>query len=655
MDTGFISFLQNLWPFSSRKLDDLKLSDQIVGKLSIPDQTKQFVFVIREPESQSIIYILATQNLSEQSAIDAEFLIKEIRPDAVIAQVACSALTEVQEDEKNNSRENCDDNDQVNVVPTSSFGVIKGCFINKINKDKYESLAGNEVLKEIFGIGFYGHFLAAEKAAKEVGSSILLLYDNGNVRANSVWRSIFGMLEGSFINKNNKDKYESLAGGEFVNNFQALGSSSLVPQKMGSLALPSLKRLCLTNDLHSQMVKSLVSHSVSKLGSGSVSVSDRLGDSQPKCDYQAPSYAQTVYLLLNDLHDIFADLPSIGRAFAYAQKMLYKVDRGETVETQLLSEVCAFRIAIEGMRIGLNSAGRCPTNKMGNQISSNSGFSELSTEDKFHALFAKALRSQTKKFKSVVAIVDASSLAGLRKHWNIPLPPEVEESIDQFFTAHDENLASENVDRKGILSNKPVVAVGAGATAVLGASSLSKLGSASTFMKFVAFKVPVSLKLTLAQSQKAVAIALSKILGPSKVVIPGIGSSGVKTTSIMKATGSAEKIRTVAHSVITYAERTSISTMRTVFYEIMRKRRVRPIGFMPWATFGCSVATCIGLLKYGDGIECAVESVPAAPRIASLGRGLQSLHQASRVVSDSPNIREAIGSLLYSSKKVKVQ
>ncbi|OVA04623.1 hypothetical protein BVC80_1713g66 [Macleaya cordata] len=289
---------------------------------------------------------LSLPNLSEQSAIDAEYLIREIRPDAVIAQVASSALTEIQEEENNYSRNN-GDNGQVNIVPTSSFGVIKGYFINMINKDKNECLAENEVLKEIFEIGFYGHFLAAKNVAKEVGSSFLLLYDNE--LANSSWTSFFGVFKGCFINKNEKHTYESLAGSEVL-NIQALGSRSLVPQKMGSLALPSLKRLSLTNDLHSQMVKSIVSQSVSKLSYGSLSISEAgLGDSQLKCDYQAPSYAQTVYPLLNDLHDIFADLPSIGRAFAYAQKMLYKVDKGETMETQLLSEVHAFRVALEGM------------------------------------------------------------------------------------------------------------------------------------------------------------------------------------------------------------------------------------------------------------------------------------------------------------------
>ncbi|RZC63527.1 hypothetical protein C5167_025280 [Papaver somniferum] len=638
--TVIISLLQNIWPFKKpNKPEDLRISDELVNKLAIPDQTKQFVFAIKDPKSESVIYILAAQNLSQQSGLDAEILIKEVKPDAVIAQVSYTALTVIREEEKNYN------------VPTSSFGVIKGCFLNKINKERYDSLAENQVLKEIFGIGFNGHFLSAEKAAKEVGSLIYVLYDNEPAGDPNPYLPSW-LFKGPVMSMNVKEMFGSMiSGGSSDVNSQPLGSSSLVPHKMGSLcALSGSKRLCLTNDFYSNMVKSVVSRSVSNLSIGSEA---KLGDARPKCDYQAPSYAQTLYPLLTDLYDIFDDLPSIGRAFAYAQKMLYNVEKGETVETQILSEVLAFRVAIEGMRLGLNTGGRCASNQMMNQISSENGYSELSSEDKLHALFAKALQSQTEKFKSVVAIVDASTLGGLRKHWNTILPPEVDDAIEYFFTEHEENSASENTEKKGLLSKKPVVAVGAGATAVLGASSLSKLLPVSPLLKLAAYKT-AAMKFTIAQTQKALSIAFSKSLTASKLVFHGIGSSGAKT-SVMKAAVSAEKVRTVAHSVITYAEKTSFSTMRTVFYEIMRKRRIRPVGFVPWATFGCSIGACAGLLVYGDGIECAVESVPVATRIASLGRGVQNLHEASQVVANNTEIREAVQSLLYGSKTVKVK
>ncbi|KAI3688375.1 hypothetical protein L1987_82087 [Smallanthus sonchifolius] len=190
-------------------------------------------------------------------------------------------------------------------------------------------------------------------------------------------------------------------------------------------------------------------------------------------------------------------------------------------------------------------------------------------------------------------------------------------------------------DKRRKLKNKPVVAVGAGATAVIGVSSLSKVLPASSLIKVVTFKVPFSLKLIMTQTQKLVSISISKILGPTKIIAPGMFNSGLNATSSMKAAASAEKIRTIVHSVIASAEKTSLSAMRSAFYEIMRKRRIRPIGVLPWATFGGSVATCTSLLVYGDGIECAVESFPSAPLIACLGRGIESLQLASQLVEQS--------------------
>ncbi|XP_042488620.1 uncharacterized protein LOC122068786 [Macadamia integrifolia] len=632
----WLSRLQSLWPFSLRKPDDLKVSDGLVHRLSLPEQTKQFVFAICVPESQSVIYILASQNLSERSAADAECLIKAIRPEVVIAQVSPSALLEIQDEESILGK------DLENTVPTSAFGVLKGCFVNKINKDKYENLASGVVLREIFGVGFHGHFLAAKKAANEVGSSFLLL-ESPHVKA----------CEGSTTEA------------EVGNKFQALGlqPSNLVPQRVGCLVSSSSNRFCLADDLQSQILKSLVSApylSISDAATSSSVSGAGFGDYQPMSNYQAPSFAQSIYSLLTDLHDIFTDLPLIGRALAHTQKMLFDVEQGETVDMKLLSEIHNFRVAVEGLRIALNGSGRCATKKMGNNNKDQLEFAELSTEEKSDVLFAQALRSQTKKFRSIVAIVDASRLAGLRKHWNTSVPQDIEDLVERLFTEHecDEEMSTAgNMERRRLLADKPVVAVGAGATVVLGASSLSKVLPASMFVKLFTYKVPASLKILLTQSQKAAAIAFGKTVGSSKVLAPGLATSGAKTSSAMKAAASAEKIRAVTHSVIASAERTSFSAMRTAFYEIMRKRRVQPVRAMPWATFMCSVATCTGLLVYGDGIEFALESLPVAPSIANLGRGLQSLQQASEAVrqSNSTKIQEAMQSLMYSFTKRKLQ
>ncbi|KAM2069069.1 hypothetical protein FF2_000646 [Malus domestica] len=89
----------------------------------------------------------------------------------------------------------------------------------------------------------------------------------------------------------------------------------------------------------------------------------------------------------------------------------------------------------------------------------------------------------------------------------------------------------------------------------------------------------------------------------------------------------------------------------------MRKQHIRKIGVLPWATFGCSIATCAGLVAYGDGIECAAESLPAAPSTASLGCGIQSLHLASQEIArrDSMKLLKSIESLMYRLKKVRTQ
>ncbi|KAK6144143.1 hypothetical protein DH2020_020963 [Rehmannia glutinosa] len=633
--------VQNLWPFSAFVFNDLRASDGIVKKLPIPESTKHFVYAIREPESQAVIYVLTVQNLSERSALDAECLIREIKPDAVVVQVGrlndseMSGLREgLMKDGKNGENGGSVDED---TVPTSVFEVLKKCFMHKISKEKYEDVAGSLVLREIFGVSFNGHFIAAKKAAEEVGSSFLML-ESPFVKCSTDGDNVSDV--------DSEDEAVVNLGTGFQNAF-GLQPSNLVPARMGnSIVSMNSRAFHLTDDVQSRMVKSLSSYLV-RLNPVSRSAGE---DVRPLADYEVPQFAKCVYPLLVDLHDIFVDIPSMGTALACAQKMLCDVNKGEIVDNRLLSEVYAFQIAVEGLRIALNNAGRM----IKNSVSPHCEFSDLPMEEKSHAILAQALRSQTNKYKSMVAVVDASGLAGLRKHWKTIVPPEVKDMVDQLVTNFgDDGELSNHSNRKWLLADKPMVAVGAGATAIVGASSLSKVVPASTFIKIATFHVPASLKLILTQTQKAVLLAFGKTLGPTKVGMTGSTLKG----SAIKAAASAEKIRAVAHSVIASAEKTSLSAMRTAFYEIMRKRRVRPIGVLPFVTFGCSIATCSGLLVYGDGIECAAESFPVAPSIASLGRGIQSLHQASQVVrqAESSRIQKSIESLLYKCKNLKIQ
>ncbi|KAF3775148.1 hypothetical protein EJ110_NYTH51131 [Nymphaea thermarum] len=648
MTSSLLLRLQNIWPFSLSKPDDLKTSNGLVRGLKIPEHTKKFVFALREPQSNSVVYILATQNLSEQSSLDAESLIKEVKPDAIVAQVSNSTMDDILSEEIN-LRE-----DQSRMVPMSYFGVLKGCFKEKLNKVEYENMAGCQVLEQIFGVGFYGHFLAAKKASMEVKSPLFLL--------DSPSRSC------ALDHHNEGDSGASSVQGKATQaSSSLLQSNGFNPGKLvvqsGDVSKILCKRICLTDKFELTAVKSLASSldfSISKLDA----VPKR---SQANCDsnldFEVPSYAQSFYLLLTDLQNIFIDLPIIGKAMVHAQKVLVNVDRGEKVDPEVLCEARKLKIAVEGLRIALNDVARSPLCKNGKD-SGNIAFSDLPYEEKRHILFAQALKSQARKYGSLVAIVDVSSLAGIRRHWDNPVPPEISDLASECFTLFEDNgeaALGYLTDRKRLLTDKPVIAVGAGATAILGVTALPKALPLSSFFKLITYKVPVTVKMGLTHAPRAIA-ALGKFFGtpklfaPLKATVSGLAGSGTNM-STMKVAASAEKIRAVAHGVIASAERTSFSAMRTAFYGIMKSYRGQPVGVTPWAAFGFSVAACSGLLMFGDGIECAAEAVPAAATIACLGRGLRSLHEASEAVkhSDSSKLQEIIHNALYNMKIKRIQ
>ncbi|TQD84821.1 hypothetical protein C1H46_029599 [Malus baccata] len=63
----------------------------------------------------------------------------------------------------------------------------------------------------------------------------------------------------------------------------------------------------------------------------------------------------------------------------------------------------AFKI-VEGQRISLNNAGRLPMNKIRDPNLNRAEIYDLPVEDKSHALLVEALRGQTKKFNTIVAV-----------------------------------------------------------------------------------------------------------------------------------------------------------------------------------------------------------------------------------------------------------
>ncbi|XP_056862310.1 uncharacterized protein LOC130509995 [Raphanus sativus] len=533
MAYNFVDYLRNIWSVSMFDTD-LRDSKEIVNTLSVPESTKTFVFAIKVPEHDSTIYILSAQNFSLRSVIDAECLIRELRPDAVVTQVNGSDLREEAQEMDDGSNDS---------IPTSAFKVLTRCFLDKtFNKEKYESVAGKLVLKEIFGTSFNGHVLAVKKVAEEVGSS-------------------FMVLDSPFI-------MESL-------------SKSLKAQYYYGSAI--------TNDAHALMLKLLTSHSTHL--SKEISPSSNLANETKSDSPELPLFAYSIYNLLVTLHNIFNGRPAIRKALDSATKMLSDVNRGETIDKEaLLSEVYLFRTAVEGIRIALNNSGRQPI-RLSNQTQVQ--FSKLSSTEKSYALMADSLRDQAKKFKNIVAVVDAGNLAGLRRHWRTCVPQEVKDMSTEHTlldcSSNDSNL-------------KPIAAVGAGALKLTKAVS--------------AFKALAPLKLFLRNTQKAM------FLGKTSL-----------SSEIIRFSG-------VTEYILSSAQDTSLfSVQATLYTMIIRRRRATPIGTLPVAMFGVSLATFAGLLYYEKGIMCAAETLPSAPSIAKLGRGIQNLREASQEVIRRENKR----------------
>ncbi|KAG2241792.1 hypothetical protein Bca52824_096365 [Brassica carinata] len=134
---------------------DLKQSKKLVQRLDVPESTKNFVFAIKVPEHDSTIYLLSVHNLSQRSATDAECLIRELRPDAVVTQVNASAFGEAEEEI---------------VLVDGSTGSIPTSVLNKVPTYCGELGYGGD-----FGTGFNKHLLAVEKVAGEVGSTFVAL------------------------------------------------------------------------------------------------------------------------------------------------------------------------------------------------------------------------------------------------------------------------------------------------------------------------------------------------------------------------------------------------------------------------------------------------------------------------------------------------
>lgn len=627
MASWIASLLSFLWP--SKASSDLATSRKIVEALPLQPSTKNFTLALCDPDHpKSVVYILATVLLSERSASDARDLIKNVNPRAVVAQVGVDALEIIRLEELNSVNSK-----SLEIFPTSPMHVMQESFHDGNSLVKYMKMAEAEVVRAIFGTTFIGHVAAAKEAAAELKCSFYYLEGPPMPLTPSEDDDHPG------IDFKTKADIPSVGS-------SAIGVASLLGGSFSFLATRKALEISQSKVISSHAISSVqnslaMAFSSARIGEGSTEDS-----SEKNIEYECPAFAQSFYPLLADLHKVYKDLPGMSFALERTKKLLRDVDKGKDVDQSELALSQCFRLAVEGLRVAINVTAMSSL-KLEKPDSDSSHFDDLSYEDKCHVLLAQALKQQAQQSQVVVAILDAGSVEGIRKHWMIPVSDDVAILAKECLVSEgeeDAGVGSEGIRRKAHLLDKPIVVVGAGAAAAVGLASLSHLAPVSTAMKVLTFKVPTIIKLSMLQTKKGAAVAMTKLLTPlTKLVVPAAKGFGpAKFTlgskiSVLKAASSTGKIRAAAHSVVATAEKASLSLIRTAFYNVMQNRRQKSAGGRSWLSFGGSIAVCVGLLTFGNGIENVIETIPEAPRIARLGRGVNSLYHASETLKQAEN------------------
>lgn len=272
-------------------------------------------------------------------------------------------------------------------------------------------------------------------------------------------------------------------------------------------------------------------------------------------------------------------------------------------------------------------------------------FHDLSYEDKCHAVLAQSLQKQARENGTVVAVLDVTKVPGIRRQWNQPIPEEVISLIDECYISTDEiesnifetlfSMGSKGSNlTEGRKEKKAAVVVGAGAAAAVGLAYLPQWAAPlPSLVKIIAVKASTLFKLSFLNSKRAVALSVAKSLpGASKVVLP-LKASAAKTASAsaVKAAATAEKAFGFpwAQGFVTALQRQTLQAIRTTFYSAMRNSQHKAVGHSPWVMFGCSMMAGGSILFYGDNVERALGAVSTAQDVAKLGRGLESLSEAS--------------------------
>ncbi|MCO5585788.1 hypothetical protein L7F22_039724 [Adiantum nelumboides] len=598
------SLLIFLWP--SIFNDDLSISKRLLQSLPIQPSTRYFTLALRDPQRpESVLYILSTLLLSEQSASDAHDLISAVKPNVVVAQVGSDAMEVVHTEDQDAS-----------LYPKSVLHLIKESFHDGNSHAKYMKMAQADVIKAIFGTTFMGHVVAAKHAAKESNSDFFYLECPVNIT----------QTEEIHDNKENPFAVAHHVASSLGSSFFSFSGAK--PLKM-SVDWSGFKLVAPEVNLFLGNALAAASPSLIQF-----SVQEQSESPEPEIEFKCPEYAQVVYPFLAELYNTYSHLPGMGLAIQGTQKLLSDVEKGGPVDHSQLCVCQCFRLAAEGLRIALNSSAQGPLKL--EKVSSPVPFDELPYEDKCYVLLAQALKQQLQKSQCVVAVLDAGMVAGIRKYWSCSVPEHVAAMATEcLISGADEDSSNEAEGSASRILEKPLIVVGAGAAAAVGVASFSQWAPASTAMKILSFKVPTIFKLGFLQAKKGAVSTMVKTAHP--FMISGKGFLGTQSVagskmSVLKAMTNTGNIRTAAHSVIATAEKASYSAIRTAFYNAMQNRHRKNGGGKLWLSFGASVTACAGLLAFGQGIENVVEIIPVAHSISNLCRGASNLSQASNVL-----------------------
>ena len=243
-----------------------------------------------------------------------------------------------------------------------------------------------------------------------------------------------------------------------------------------------------------------------------------------------------------------------------------------------------------------------------------------------------------------MAVVDVNRISGIRQQWNQQIPEDLIPLIDECYISMDEveemnffetlfsTEAMKSDHREASQETKAAVVVGAGAAAAVGIAYLPNWAAPlSPIIKLVSAKAGTLLKIGFLNSKRALAVTVAKGIPAASNVLPATAAKSASASAV-KAAISAEKAQLAAQGLTAGLQRQTFNAIRTSFYSAMRGGQSKQFNRGAWVLFGGSLVAGTGMLLYGEEVERTIGSVAYAPTVAKLGRGLESLSEATHQI-----------------------